>query len=58
MSDYQSTLQLYWSPERVLSQVGIFTDDIWALGVMLYEVLTGQSLFSGVNDMMDVLLLI
>ena len=44
----RGTLQ-YASPELLRGEVGAFSD-VWALGILLHELLTGQQMFDGLAD--------
>lgn len=44
----------YMAPEIILQEPASVKTDIWSLGVMFYEVITGSQLFQGENNMVIV----
>ncbi len=41
---------IYWSPQQSVGQVPAPTDDIYSLGIMLYQLLVGDPPFLGANE--------
>lgn len=48
LTDYVATWW-YWSPELLITSKYNYAVDIWALGCVMYEMLTGDPLFPGDN---------
>ena len=46
----RSGTPLYWSPQQGQGMAPEVTDDIYSLGVLIYELLVGETPFKGINE--------